>query len=550
VGSISETESSKCLKEQSPMRLCPTLDVCDLRFWCGVLMMAATVVAADAGPTKSDAASRPAAAAIAAPGCEALEPKACLERALEAMGGRDRLAAVHTIQLDILSHTELMEQSYRQTPFITSYERAQVTRDFVGQRAIAKVHAVWPESDLAQADSDVTMVAAPDACVNRQGGQDGPCSASQMDQVRQELALGPVRLLLTASDAPDLHYEAAETLRSTEHTVLAFTWQHVHVRVALNRFNHLPDAVETKQQFRDFWYYWGDVDQRIYFDNWRWVNGLEYPSNEVTERNGAMWRSSQAVNITFNPPVDEKDFAMDAKIAQISARQTGWGGFSFRGEGQTLAPDIVFFPGAWNTTLIKQADGVVILETPISARFCEGIFAEAKKRFPGVPIKAVLSTSDSWPHVGGVRYDVAQGVPIYILDLNKPLLERMVRAPHTLDPDALAGSSRQPRWNLVTGPTQLGTGANRMLLIPLRGASTERQYMVYFPEHRLLYASDTLVLNDDKTIYDPELTREVEQAVQRDHLDVETVFAMHQAPVAWKDVVATLHKPAPNNGIS
>jgi hypothetical protein len=83
-----------------------------------------------------------------------------------------------------------------------------------------------------------------------------------------------------------------------------------------------------------------------------------------------------------------------------------------------------------------------------------------------------------------------------------------------------------------------------MVLYPLRGASTERQYMVYFPERRLLYASDTLVVNDDHTLYDPELAHEVEQAVEREHLAVDTVYAMHQAPVAWSDVVAMLRKAA------
>jgi hypothetical protein len=81
-----------------------------------------------------------------------------------------------------------------------------------------------------------------------------------------------------------------------------------------------------------------------------------------------------------------------------------------------------------------------------------------------------------------------------------------------------------------------------MLLYPLRGASTERQYMVYFPEHHLLYASDTLVLNPDHTLYDPELMHEVQQVVEREHLAVEVVYAMHEGPTPWKDVVALIHK--------
>jgi hypothetical protein len=84
------------------------------------------------------------------PGCEHLEARACLDQALIAMGGREKLAAVKTEHRDVISHRELMEQSYRQAPFITSYERDQVTLDFSGSRLIEKQHSVWPESDLRQ----------------------------------------------------------------------------------------------------------------------------------------------------------------------------------------------------------------------------------------------------------------------------------------------------------------------------------------------------------------------------------------------------------------
>ena len=108
-----------------------------------------------------------------------------------------------------------------------------------------------------------------------------------------------------------------------------------------------------------------------------------------------------------------------------------------------------------------------------------------------------------------MRLAVAQRLPVYILDLNQPLLDRMMSAPHTIEPDALQKSTdSKARWKIVGGKVEFGSGANRMELYPLRGASTERQYMVYFPERKLLYASDTLALNDDGTLYDPELMYE------------------------------------------
>ncbi len=65
---------------------------------------------------------------------------------------------------------------------------------------------------------------------------------------------------------------------------------------------------------------------------------------------------------------------------------------------------------------------------------------------------------------------------------------------------------------------------------------------MYFPEHHLLYASDTLVINEDNTLYDPELMNKVVQAVRRKNLQVDRVFAMHQGPTAWSQVLGLLEK--------
>lgn len=478
------------------------------------------------------------------PGCPDESPQQCVTAALEAMGGRERLQQVASIRLQTVGHTLLMEQSYRQAPFITSYERDHITMDLANQRLLAEAKLTWPESDRNQSDSDTTLVVGPDGGVYHTKFGDSPCSLADLDASRQALALGPARVLLTAAAAPDLHYEAPELLRSTPHAVVAFSWRHIAVRVLLNPFNHLPDAVETTQVFHDFWYFWGDVRQRIYFDNWKLVEGITFPTNWVEERNGASWSSTQALNVEFNVQMDEKAFNMSAGAVQQSAASPGWNRpFSVK-QATTLAPGVELFEGSWNATIVKEPDGIVILEAPISGLYTRGVVKEARKRHPGMMVNTILSTSDSWPHTGGLRQAVAQGLAVYILDLNQPLLDRMMTAPHTLEPDALQKAKGQlgPHWKIVAKKQEIGAGANRMELYPLRGASTERQYMVYFPEHHLLYASDTLALNDDGSLYDPELMYEVAQAVKRENLIVDTVFAMHQGPMPWEKVLALIEK--------
>jgi len=474
--------------------------------------------------------------------CGKLTPRDCAALALEAMGGRARLEGIKSIYVEVIGHTALTEQSYRQDPFITSYERAKETLDLAGGRIRREAQMTWPESDLGQSDSNFTMVAGPNRGVYKFPKGDRACTLSDLDETREALALGPARLLLTALESTDLRFEAPETLRSTPHTTLTFTWRKTPVRILLNRGTHLPDAIETVRQFQDFWFYWGDVRQRIYFDNWMLIHGVVYPTNTVEERNGTIWKSTQALNVRFDVPVDDTQFAMDEKAAAQSSESKGFNRPFGNPAGTSLAPGVDLFPGSWNATLIKQDDGVVILEAPLSGSYVHGLVEKAGEMYPGAPIKAVLSTSDSWPHVGGVRQSVALGFPVYILDLNRPLLDRFIAAPHTLEPDALATSPKKPDWRIVSGKVEIGRGENRVELYPLRGSSTERQYVVYFPAHSLLYASDTLVINSDGTLYDPELTYEVFQAVKREGLQVTTVFAMHQAPVAWTRVLSLIQK--------
>src|ERR1700685_2574180 len=83
---------------------------------------------------------------IAVPGCAQESPQQCVAAALEAMGGRERLQQVLSVRLQTVGHTLLMEQSYRQAPFITSYERDHVTMDLANQRLLKDAKLTWPES--------------------------------------------------------------------------------------------------------------------------------------------------------------------------------------------------------------------------------------------------------------------------------------------------------------------------------------------------------------------------------------------------------------------
>jgi len=78
-----------------------------------------------------------------------------------------------------------------------------------------------------------------------------------------------------------------------------------------------------------------------------------------------------------------------------------------------------------------------------------------------------------------------------------------------------------------------------MVIYPIEGEGGERMVAVYFPNQKVLYASD-LIQKQGKEFFFPEYLAEVEAVVKRNNLQVETVYAMHTKPLPWKEIADAL----------
>jgi len=104
---------------------------------------------------------------VQTPGCTDQSPKQCVDLALDAMGGRERLQQIRSVRLQTIGHTALAEQSYRQDPFITSYESGQTTLDLANHHVLREAKLSWPEADPNEAEVDTVWVAGANGCVRR-----------------------------------------------------------------------------------------------------------------------------------------------------------------------------------------------------------------------------------------------------------------------------------------------------------------------------------------------------------------------------------------------
>ncbi len=465
-----------------------------------------------------------------------------IDEATQAMGG-PRLASIQAVRLRATGSRNLLEQSIRpEGPWIADMQAIDLVLDFAHRRVSETTtrHGRLAElGDPDEASPPVQRATADGVAAMRVGdGPFSPAPRAQLQDAAEWLAFNPLRVLATAAAAPDLHAAGDAVRHGVAQRVVAWTQHGAQVRLYLDAATHLPTAVAwTAPRPADiFWGAWGDVATDLSFENWVLTeDGLRVPTQWNFVRNGLPDRTIQvhAMDRAIRPDdaLWRFDDALRAKFAAAPA-DIDLIPFGQPGQAPVALPGgSLAVPGRWHVAFVRQDDGVVVIEAPISGGYSRQAIEAAGRLFPGLPVKAVVSTSDAWPHIAGLREYPARGIPIYLLDLNRPIVERLLAAPHALRPDALARAPRPAVLHEVTGPTSVGRGGNRIELLPLRTTTGERQMLVALPGQHLLYTSDLVQPQGGGQWYSAETRLELRQRLQALGLAPDTCFGMHYAPV-------------------
>jgi hypothetical protein len=461
-----------------------------------------------------------------------------LRQALDAQGGEKKLRAIHSVSFQGTGYRNMIEQSERpEGPyFVTFFDLTEQHDQAHG--------ALCRQSDLNTPGGQrfrTALLVAGKAAMKTAGSRQAPGNARDVRTAMEELALAPERVLLTALDAGDAHREADIVLQGVRHNVIRFTLDGATARLYLNQNTHLPTSVEYDGPLAATGYamYLGDVTMRIFWSYWRLdKNGLRYPMQWDVQVNGMPAQMMMLRELRFDEPSDQ-NLTIPPEVAALydaSAPARTPDNVALGKDIQAIAPGVTQIRNSWNVTIVDQGDGLVVLEAPISSQYSEKILAEAALRFPRKRIKALISTSDSWPHLAGIREFAARGIPIYAVDLSEPIIRRTLDASYASHPDMLHKAPRTYELHLVSRKTSIGAGPNRIKLYPLRGETSERQMMVYMPGHRLLYGSDPFQRTADGHYTDAQAVSELLDAVTREHLEVDRFFMMHSAPRPFSEL--------------
>jgi hypothetical protein len=458
--------------------------------------------------------------------------KGRVERAVRVVGGEVALRSLKTIRTSAHGYQNHLEDSEDpEGPYIPDFLETKELRDLNKLRMERETTVNFAAGQRFTIKT--TRAQGKLITVTR---TDGHPSAGKLRYSKNEwFPLTPEGALIAALDASDLQSDPDETLGSAPVHVVRFHWNEIPVRIFLNAYSGFLSASEIV--FADPYSVanapWGDLRIRMAYAFWELeAGGLHYPLNWFETWNGKLHRVIVAEKVELNPSVPAGAFQIPVESQStppalvVDAVALG----RPDQQSQELAPGVVQIPGSWYVTLVRQTDGVVVIESPVSAGYSAKVLDEAAERFPGLPVKAVISSTNFWWHFAGIREYVARGIPVYVLDQNYELLKQAVAAPHAQYPDDLARNARPAKWHIVSERTVLGEGPNRLELIPAR-ENTGQDLVTYFPGQNLLYTAELAQpLGPNGSFLYPHDLSSVLDVIRDNQLKVDTLIGMHMSP--------------------
>jgi hypothetical protein len=471
-----------------------------------------------------------------------------IEASMNAMGGRSHLSGLHGLKLGLRTVAYRIDDSEREdgAPWLNIDVATEWRDEDAGRSRVENddASAQWVVAKMVKIDDGHALASA----VYRNGSW----RWSAQPSFGERLALSPEHILFTAAAASDLKLEPEDKVNGEPQDVVSFTWKGFPTRLYLDKTLHLPTRIEQKRAspLDRPSVMLGDVVWRTDFQFYKpEVGGLVYPHQWNLYRDGKQYATTVVLKLEENPAAPASGYSVPAD-ANLDLKESG--SFLFADlpiptpkSGDPLQPlgdNVWEIAGAWNVLVVKQSDGLVVIESPQSGAYSDRVIALLTERFSGVRIKALVSTTDSLWHVAGVRPYVAQGTPIYVLDQNAARLTDFIARPHTMMPDALAKSPRAPELRLVTDRTVIGDGPSRIELYPIRGHGDARMMMAFLPALRLLYGSsnDAGSGGTASTFNSFELVSRVDGL----HLPVKDYVAIHTEKMPWMNFHAiVIEKP-------
>jgi len=440
-------------------------------------------------------------------------------RAVEAMGGAERLAALKTVTFKGKAKFWEPEQSdvpggeprfIVDAPFEGIYDSSSRALRIDWDKNMAYIPRSFKYSEIVTPAAGY-VVGVDSSARNAQSLQSSPpahtMSGPRLAAAQRELARGAVTgLVLAMHRNPGKMQPAADLGGKPAVSFGGFI-------VSFDPATGLPARVRTL----DYDNIWGDVDFDYVYSDWRDIDGVRIPLTRRYELNGRTVQEITFAEVRYNQPVDSARLQIPpaalAGAAKPATRNVPYQwvlrrqyvGFYMDSEHlsydaraspglrlQEIAPGVHQVQGGThNSLVVEMSDHLIVLDAPVTDAQSLWLVGQTRARFPGKPIRWLALTHHHMDHAGGLRGILAEGATLVVGEGAGAHFRRVLAAPMTRNPDLPARSFHMTPILEVPESHVMSDAAGRQVIVyVMDNPHAKGMLMGWVPHARLGFVSD------------------------------------------------------------
>ena len=264
----------------------------------------------------------------------------------------------------------------------------------------------------------------------------------------------------------------------------------------------------------------GDTLVETKFTDYKDFGGIQFSAHIVRNQGGHPVLDINVATVKSNPNVDIKVPQDLAKAPAVTVTS------------EKLADGVYYLTGGTHHSVaIDQIDHIAIVEAPLNEERSQAVIAKAKELIPNKPIYYLINTHAHFDHAGGLRTFVDEGATIVTHQPNQAYFAKVWAAPHTINPDRLAKSNKEARFDGFTGKHVLTDGKRPIEIHSIAGNGHNDAFvLVYLPNEKILVEADAYTptaANVPPPATPNPYSVNLYENIQKLNLNVEKIAALH-----------------------
>ena len=468
-------------------------------------------------------------AALLTTPASAQTPPALVQRAATAMGGEAALRALASTNYEFnASAFGIGQEETPASPARATLSYGRIVTDYRGSR-----RATTQESRaVTGVITRQRRIIAGSIGMTETNGTPNPDAPGAVATALAEIRLLPDRLIMAALDNPGaLSALAPRRFRGELMDGVRYANGADTLSMWFDRLNGLLVVAERVTDDGVL----GDRRNTAMYTRWAEAGAVKLPREIDSEANGRLVQHTVITTASTNAALDEAMFTIPDSIARRANR------------GPAVAAPVVVSlvelgPNVWraeggshHSLVIRQPNGLLVVEMPQSSARSKAVLDTLKSRFPGVKVHTAVSTHHHWDHSGGVREYLAQNIPVVTHRRNIDFIRGIGAATKTVAPDQLSRATRAVAVRAAPDTLSIGTGDTRVQFLELPNTHVEGMLVAYVPSLRILFVADVI---QPGPVMSAVGSREVVAMVRARGITVDRVVGAHAGIVSWADVVS------------